>query len=522
MPAKKENFLGKIVKKDYQNELEKILEDKDFSEHTKSILLSIMYKIEAAYKDFQTVKRDVEDKEQYEKELIEIIKNKCNSIKVLKMTDKESEILKNRTYIINKEKGEIISYPIERKLLYAIYKIDKKEKIIKDDYFLINETLSNLINIGNNINMVEPLRDFNGYSWTTIQKEIESIDHNLIYQNLRILVGETFLKKWITNTEFIIDYYDLFQEELQNKYGKELKDKITNILNNISIILEVKYNKDKEKEYIELTEELKKELEKTINKEKFIKDITQEKIELTEKIGEIDTIISNKPLLEEEYQKRNEQLPLEKKIFSIRILTQILEKEREENFNKIEKLNNILKPKNFVDYTKELEKKYQQLKILNDKDREETLEELKIEFQKIFLKALEIQIKNANDKSEIEKIIYDFRYYEMLQYNEEVEIKDKKEILKQLEKTEKLILNKAIELKIFEKVSEDEKTNYIILRNMFKTRIIKLEDAYLKITKEKEQYFVQIFDENIFEEKIEIPKPTNLNIKLDKKIAMSK
>ena len=44
MPAKKENFLGKIVKKDYQNELEKILEDKDFSEHTKSILLSIMYK----------------------------------------------------------------------------------------------------------------------------------------------------------------------------------------------------------------------------------------------------------------------------------------------------------------------------------------------------------------------------------------------------------------------------------------------------------------------------------------------
>ena len=78
MLAKKENFLDKIVKKDYQNELEKILEEKDFSENAKSILLSIMYKIEAAYKDLQTVKRDVEDKEQYEKDLIEIIKNKCN------------------------------------------------------------------------------------------------------------------------------------------------------------------------------------------------------------------------------------------------------------------------------------------------------------------------------------------------------------------------------------------------------------------------------------------------------------
>ena len=30
--------------------------------------------------------------------------------------------------------------------------------------------------------MVEPLRDFNGYSWTTIPSEIESIQHNLIYQ----------------------------------------------------------------------------------------------------------------------------------------------------------------------------------------------------------------------------------------------------------------------------------------------------------------------------------------------------
>ena len=147
MLAKKENFLDKIVKKDYQNELEKILEEKDFSENAKSILLSIMYKIEAAYKDLQTVKRDVEDKEQYEKDLIEIIKNKCNSINIVKMTDEENKILKNRTYIIDKEKGSIIAYPIERKLLYAIYKIDKKEKIIKNDYFLINETLSNLINV---------------------------------------------------------------------------------------------------------------------------------------------------------------------------------------------------------------------------------------------------------------------------------------------------------------------------------------------------------------------------------------
>ena len=58
--------------------------------------------------------------------------------------------------------------------------------------------------------MVEPLRDFNGYSWTTIPQEIESIDHNLIYQNLRILVGHKFLNKWVKNDEFIIDYFYFF------------------------------------------------------------------------------------------------------------------------------------------------------------------------------------------------------------------------------------------------------------------------------------------------------------------------
>ena len=63
--------------------------------------------------------------------------------------------------------------------------------------------------------MVEPLRDFNGYSWTSIIDEIESIDHNLVYQNLRILVGYQFLDKWVRKNEFIIDYFDLFKEELE-------------------------------------------------------------------------------------------------------------------------------------------------------------------------------------------------------------------------------------------------------------------------------------------------------------------
>ena len=102
MLQKKKNLLEKLVKKDYNNELEKILEEKQFGENVKSTLLSILYKVEASYKDYQTVKKDVENKEEYISNILEIIKNNCNSIKIIKMSDKENQIPNNKTYIINK------------------------------------------------------------------------------------------------------------------------------------------------------------------------------------------------------------------------------------------------------------------------------------------------------------------------------------------------------------------------------------------------------------------------------------
>ena len=47
--AKKEDLFSKLNIKDYNNQLENILENKSFSEDTKNILLNILYKIETAY-----------------------------------------------------------------------------------------------------------------------------------------------------------------------------------------------------------------------------------------------------------------------------------------------------------------------------------------------------------------------------------------------------------------------------------------------------------------------------------------
>ena len=162
MQKKKDKFLDKLVKKDYNNELEEVLEKKNFDENTKSILLNILYKIETAYKDYEKVKQGVESKEEFIQAIIKTIKNNCENINIVKLNSEESKILGNKTFLVERQNKRIICYPIERKLLYCLAKISKKEKIIKDDYFLINKTLSQLINVGNNINTVEPLRDFNG------------------------------------------------------------------------------------------------------------------------------------------------------------------------------------------------------------------------------------------------------------------------------------------------------------------------------------------------------------------------
>lgn len=517
MRRKKNNLLEKFIKKDFNNELEKILDEKKFNESVKNILLNILYKLEISYKDVKTVKRDVENKDEYIQKLLNNIKNNCDSIKIINMSEKNI-IPENRTYLIDKTKKEIISYPIDRKVLYAIEKISKPDTIMKEDYFLINETLSDLINIGNNLDMVEPLRDFNGYSWTCVSNEIESVDHNLIYQNLRIIVSNNFLNKWIQNKEFMIDYYELLNDNLEEKYGLNNKNKFIEVLSKLSILFDVKYDLEKKNKILELKDEVIEESNKVSNSKQYIEDVTKEKTKYIKKIKELDSILKDKNLLKQEYNKRNKSLSLEKKIFSLKVLFNKLKKERKKYLEQIEYLNSIINPNTFIKHKNEINKKYDLLKEIDEFDLDEQIEKLKIEFQKIFLQLFEINIKKAETKQDVEKLIYDLRYYLLLPFDRNCLIKDKQELKQIINKIIQEIIDKAINLKAFEKISEDKNVNHEILRNIFFVRIIKLEDTYLKITSENKKIYIQIFDENMIEEKIEIKKPKDLDIKVNKKI----
>ncbi len=523
MQKKTDKFLERIVKKDYNNELERILEKKYFDENTKSMLLNILYKIEIAYKDYEKVKPNVEEKEEFIQSIIDSIKNNCNDIKIVKINSKEAKMLGNKTFLVEKEKRRIICYPIERKLLYCISKIDKNETIIKENYYIIDKTLSDLINVGNTINTVEPMRDFNGYSWTTIPREIESIYHNIVYQNIRILVGYQFLNKWIKNNEFIIDYLESFKNKLEEQYGQKEQENFMELLNKISVLLAIRYNKKLKEELAKEKSDVEDKLEKIKDNQKFVKEVTIEKRKLNKEIKQMDETLNNKESLQQEYEKRNEHLPLQNKIFSVRILSKMMIEEREEKIEKIEKLNTLLNPQKFVIYKKELEEKEKYLQLLELENLEKEIEENILALQKIFLVCYQKRVEKADTKLELMNLIYEFRYYCLLSLNEKQAIRQTKEIEEEKKQIENQLIEKAQEFKIIDSFSKNKELNHKILRNIFHVRVINLEDLYIKVIKEKDLYYVQLFDDNAFEEKIQIENIENLNkkdlsFKMNKKV----
>ena len=59
--------------KDYNNQLEKILDNKLFSFDVKNLLLSMLYKVENAYEDYEISKVEVPSKNEYIENLLRII-----------------------------------------------------------------------------------------------------------------------------------------------------------------------------------------------------------------------------------------------------------------------------------------------------------------------------------------------------------------------------------------------------------------------------------------------------------------
>ena len=155
----------------------------------------------------------------------------------------------------------------------------------------------------------------------------------------------------------------LLKNKLESKYKKANQEEFVDILLKISVLLYVINDEEKEDELINQKEKLEKKLNEVSDKEKFIENITQQKNKINKKIRKINDIIADKTLLEQEYYERNEKLPLEKKIFSMKVLKRILEDEANQYIDELVKLNDLMNPENCIEYEEELKNKYKYLEI---------------------------------------------------------------------------------------------------------------------------------------------------------------
>lgn len=501
-----------LIKKDKNEELEKILAQKKVDEQAKNLLQGILYKVEVSYKDYKKVKAKKQTEEKYVKEIVTNIDKRCDKISIVKLTQKvaneeiQKALEKSKFYVGE----EIVCYPIEEKILYAIEKKSRYEKILNNKYEEVTIALSELINTGKNMDRTEVLRDFNGWSWTTINKEIENIEANLIYQILQILLGEEFLDNWCEDKDGIIDYLEQFTEEMTSKYGKDIAIKQKDLLIKIAMANTVRENSQFAQNIIEKVKKIDEEIANYEDTETRIVELTNHKKKLLQELCQIEKVVGQSYRLKEEYERRNEEAPIDKKMFNIRTFKRQLENRKQQTLEQLEQVNYLLNPSNYlVEKSKLLEQKQ---KLQFAQQDQEQVETWRIEFIENFLKCFKILVKKAKDEEEIVKLIYQFRYFMLLPFNQENSIKDIEKLKDSIVDVEKKIVYKAIDKKVIADLP------FEIMRHVFETRIIILEDLYYKITGKSEKKYVQIFDENVSEEKFEITQTEKTKINKKMKI----
>ena len=109
----------------------------------------------------------------------------------------------------------------------------------------------------------------------------------------------------------------------------------------------------------------------------------------------------------------------------------------------------------------------------------------------------------------------------MLQYSYEQSIYEVKELEEKMKNVCKKLLQQSHKMKVIEKFSKQEEIDYELLKGIFRMRSINLEEIYIKLAKEKDKFYIQMFDEKSFEEKEEMQQAFNkkdLEIRLNKKV----
>ncbi len=498
--------------KDYNLELEEILDRKYFSSNIKNLLFSMIYKIEMSYPDYLQVKKCVRTKEDFLNELIETIRLYCDNVKTVEPdSDQAKMLIKNDVKALTNEKERsILTYPTEHSLLYALSEISPKYFYINQD-FSLKKQLQNVLVNGYVQNNVEILSDFTGWSWDkTFNKKFAYID-NLIYQNLLMILGEKFLYEWrvygSTRRDFLTE---------AKKYIKFFTNN-ENYLNSLYKLIYLNTStKEKEKIYLNLKEDIKI-LKKMNDKSKYIEEIKLKKQKIEKRISKLDKVLDEPELLEKEFIKVNLKLEDYKKIKSLKRYKQLIEKEKEKLVKEVEEIDYILKPDNFSKRKEILKKSYD---IYTSK---KTLEEIIIENQKDFLMFIDKKLNKMKTRDEILDVLYELRYYKTLRISKNKLITEIEEINKEIDKIMKKAITILCKMGAIKIISMDINLNFEIIKYALDTKIMEIEKTKLYFDYDEKGLLIRVFDKDIIEKQgrknLNISKNT-LEVKLKRKIKL--
>lgn len=498
------------------NKLETVLSNKDFSGDVKNLLLSMQYNISSSYNDYTNIKVNVENKNKFIEDIIDII-NKCESIELVKPNSEEGldYIKRGITSEVDTYLRTIKVFPTEKAMLFALFKMNDTKMYLDEKYNIIRIALPELLNEGRDINNIEIIRDFNAWSWNTLSSEISNIDCNLIYQNLLMLLGFDFLDNWM-KLENQKSTMEKLEEKLKKEFEPEDVYRLLNLIYKISIIICAERNNKEKQRLIDEKKWDEKELERLNDKKTLVTELTKTKKEKAKEIEKIDRMLNDEILLAKEFERRNEDLPQYKKIFNVQNLRGTLQKERKKAVNEIEECNKLLDAKNYVKRKQELENN---LDLLQEVQNSRNKEKYKIEIQKIFIKCFEEKINKIEKEEQRKELIQLFvtlRYYDFVVYDEERFIKDVEALGEQIENLQEKIINKLYELKIINTITKDIETDIKIIKPILNSRIMNLENVYIQAIDRGTRLEISIFDGDIQELGFEIEKTKELKSKVKK------
>ena len=501
----KNKLFSKFNIKDYNNKLEKVLENKVYSLGAKNLLLNMFYKIENSYSDYEKTKRQVPLKNDFIQYLINTIQNKCAEIEIIKNNSEIGQKFREvqKSYEIENDKITVLEN--ENFLLEAILEISRTPIKIPKQYEYIDNAYRDVLKMGATVNQLEVIKNFNGWSWSITNEKTEKYKYNIVYQTLNYTVGYKLMYEFINNNNITLDYIDMLKQQVIVEYGVKIGNKFNDILYKNLMYLYANSNQKAKEELIKIKSKYKKQLEIMQNKERFLEELTNEKKRFNRKINAIDKIQNDKNLLEKQYEKRSKK----HENLTIKEWNDELKKERTALLKKITECNELIQPKEYIRRMENIKNKYDFLESIQ---RDQTLE-----LCRMFLLGLREKIKNIENKKEIIEKIYVFRYYKLIPINKTEEIKDIKDLKTEIKRTEKYLITKACNLRAINILCNNVEKNYEITSDILKYRIIDLEDMLLEAQKNNDKFILKVYDDNAIAGILQYETNEDFNIKLNKK-----